>query len=96
VADQSVSVSFELTSLPCSLFVHGFLRKCNKSILAQELRGKTETAITAPKSDSYVVDGGYLLHKVKWKSGNNYSQVIDQYLWYVSRHFGVDVRRRCI
>jgi hypothetical protein len=39
-------------------------------------------------SDLYVIDGGCLLHRVKWSQTRTYADVVQQYLNYVRKHFG--------
>jgi len=81
----------ELTPLPCALFNDGCMRKTNKSLLAHHLRGLADTIKTPAQTESWVIDGGYLLHKVKWKPGSTFGHVIEQYALYVQQHFANDV-----
>ena len=37
---------------------------------------------------SYVLDGGALLHRVRWLAGNNYKEVTMQYMSYVRHRYG--------
>lgn len=83
--------SYELTPLPTALFLDGCLRKSSKSLLAHELHNSVATNIPPTKVDAYVVDGGYLLHKVKWKVGSSYGQVIYQYVSYLRSRFSGNV-----
>ena len=38
-----------------------------------------------------MIDGGALLHAVKWQQGATYADVVPQYLSYVKQHFGCPV-----
>ena len=62
----------ELTALPASFFKNGMMRKVDKSVLAKYLKSTahSEEEETAAVSNCYVVDGGWLLHKVKWQPGS--------------------------
>ena len=57
--------SYGLTPKPISLFKHGLIRKPNKATLRNHFATK-EKAIAPIEFDACVVDGGALLHKVKW------------------------------
>ena len=48
------------------------MRKVDKSVLAKYLKSTahSEEEETAAVSNCYVVDGGWLLHKVKWQPGS--------------------------
>ena len=36
----------------------------------------------------YVMDGGCLLHRVKWKQDGTYIQIVSQYIDYIRKHYG--------
>ena len=60
---------FELTQEPISLLSKGFMRKPDKSCLRKSIL-KDEAAITKEQFQDnpiFVVDGGALLHRVRWK-----------------------------
>ena len=83
--------SYELTSEPSALFKDGALRKADKSVLARELKKSLKSDSTPTEPKKYVIDGGWLLHRVKWQKGFLYSEIINQYVDYVTRHYGVNV-----
>ena len=83
--------SYELTSEPSALFKDGALRKADKSVLARELKKSLKADSTPTEPKKYVIDGGWLLHRVKWQKGFLYSEIINQYVDYVTRHYGVNV-----
>ena len=64
---------FELTKEPTSLFNYSVMRKPNKSDLAKT---DVEYLDNLPQS-KIVVDGGALLHQVKWKKSYAYSEIFD-------------------
>ena len=37
---------------------------------------------------TYIIDGGYLLHRVVWDSEETFNVILDKYVQYVRRHFG--------
>lgn len=39
----------------------------------------------------YIIDGGYLLHRVVWDRENTFEDILDKYLQYFRRHFGHNV-----
>src|SRR6218665_703981 len=83
--------AFELTPIPTALFTtDGSLRKCSKSVLARELKKNIqESCATEPRT--YVVDGGWLLHQVKWQQMVTYADTFQRYVQYVLSHFGMNV-----
>ena len=79
---------YELTAEPTSLFQNRCLRKSDKSALARELKKTTGKEINTEEPKTYIIDGGCLLHKVKWLQNVAYSTIAQQYVQYVSSHFG--------
>jgi len=81
--------SHELTAMPAVFFKDGMLRKTAKSLLGQELKSSANSFVCNPPVNAqYVVDGGWLLHKVKWLPDGTYGSVVTQYARYVSKNFG--------
>ena len=39
-------------------------------------------------TDSYVLDGGFLLHHVPWIKGSTYGKIADSYVDYTRRNYG--------
>jgi len=64
------------------------LRKSDKSVLAKELKKSVEKDVVNVEPNKYVVDGGWLLHRVKWQQGGTYAGIVHQYVQYVVTHFG--------
>jgi hypothetical protein len=56
---------FEMTPYPMSLFKNGVMRKPDKPSLYSDFTNGLQTV--KPTGSQYVIDGGYLLHKVRWK-----------------------------
>ena len=84
--------AYELTAEPLAMFKDNSLRKGDKSVLARELRkklsGARPTQIDPRLGMRYVLDGGWLLHKVKWQQGVTFLEILKQYLDYVQKHYG--------
>ena len=69
------------------MFKHCSMRKPNKSVLGSSLTSGVTTLITESDT-SYVLDGGALLHRVRWLVGNIYKEVTMQYMSYVRHRYG--------
>ena len=64
--DMAPYFQYELTQIPSSLFQDGRMRKAAKASLGTLLI-KEVTMETVRPTERYVLDGGALLHRVKWK-----------------------------
>ncbi|CAH2105569.1 unnamed protein product [Euphydryas editha] len=78
VADQLLT--YELTPFPMAPFHEGVIRKGKKSSLYDIL--------PVEYSLRYYVDGGFLLHRMKWKPSSNVTLIYHQYITYVQNHNG--------
>jgi len=84
IAERSSDVEqcfmYEHCHTSAALFKDSFMRKADKSKLMHEL--VTGTGISSPpgKETVFVIDGGTLLHAVKWQQGVTYADVALQYL----------------
>ena len=71
-----------------------FLHKADKPQLAEAIEtfvtSTSDTAIpqTIKETDNYVLDGGSLLHRMKWIEGCTYSSIADEYASFTKRHYG--------
>jgi len=78
---------YELTPLPASLFKDSLMRKPDKAVLGRLIT--SESIVVDPIVPTvYVIDGGCLLHRVKWPKVGLYGDVLDLYRRYVLKHFG--------
>ena len=77
--------SYELTPERTTLFKHVLIRKPNKATLRNHFATK-EKAIVLIEFDICVVDGGALLHNVKWPK-TTYAEVLDRYENYMNRRY---------
>ena len=77
---------YELTAEPMSLFKEGMMRKPDKPSL-RKVNMPEEDAM--PKKDvapnsHFVIDGGALLHRVRWQKGDKFISIADTYIKLVS------------
>lgn len=79
---------YELTLFPTSLFDNGMMRKPNKSNLAKALKEGLNHSVPV-RSPYHVIDGGALLHKVKWLPNSTYQSIISQYTNNVMKKYGI-------
>ncbi|GBL60933.1 hypothetical protein AVEN_169786-1, partial [Araneus ventricosus] len=75
---------FELAPFPLSLFDEGGLRKTRKSVFNYLFSTATDLFLT---SACYVVDGGFLLHRVLWQTKESFSFILKKYVDYTKKHF---------
>ena len=78
---------YELTPEPTSLFDNGAMRKATKSSLAKFITQDVEE-ISLTGLPKFVLDGGALLHKVKWLPGSDMQNILNQYSKYISEKYG--------
>ncbi|GBN74287.1 hypothetical protein AVEN_35322-1 [Araneus ventricosus] len=74
---------FELTPFPLSLFDEGGLRKTPKSVFYDLFSTTTVVHFTS----AYVVDDGFLLHRVLWQAKESFSFILKQYVDYAKKYF---------
>ncbi|XP_071574804.1 uncharacterized protein [Temnothorax nylanderi] len=77
---------YELAPYPLSLFDEVGLRKSKKSAM-YALFQPIEDTVTS-EDVCYVIDGGFLLHKVVWRKGEIFSFISDTYVKYVQKYYG--------
>ena len=83
---------FERTAFPTSLFKNGMMRKANKSKLVKALKKNVSSNSYQADQSFHVLDGGALLHKVKWLPNTSCQSILNQYSRYVKSKYG----RACI
>lgn len=85
--DMETYLQYELAPFPLSLFTENGLRKNVKS----QLYDLFVSANGPTLSDGvvYVVDGGFLLHKVIWQKNDTVEEIMNKYLRYVEKHYAV-------
>ena len=80
---------YELSPYPTSLFDNCGMRKTQKSALYQCLQ-PVDVEINS-ENVTYVIDGGFLLHRVIWQQNDTFLCVINRYVAYIQKHFGANV-----
>nr|XP_018912069.1 PREDICTED: uncharacterized protein LOC109040547 [Bemisia tabaci] len=81
-------LSFELAPFPLSLFTEAGMRKTQKS----SLYGKITpcSAVIMEKNATFVVDGGFLLHRCVWPRNSTFLSICKSYVKYVKAHYSAD------
>lgn len=83
----------ELSAIPTSLFKDDFMRKTDKAALARDimkdLTNICPEANIGIQDSMHVIDGGWLLHRVRWKKNVTYQAVCEQYESYLSKMYGL-------
>ena len=85
--DVAAQFFYELTPEPTSLFKDGFMHKSSKSILRSSILNKVTHAVNTD-ADVCVIDGGALLHKVKWLPNSTYGNIAEHYINFVKIRYG--------
>ncbi|CAH0381337.1 unnamed protein product [Bemisia tabaci] len=78
-------LKYELSPFPLSMFTEEGMYKGTKSTLYESF-----TPITLEINTSnamYVIDGGFLLHRVLWARGLTFSSICKNYVSYVKSHY---------
>jgi len=77
--DMSPYFDYELTAFPTLLFKDNFMHKSVEAQLAKSLTDSVDSS----EQVMHVLDGGALLHRVKWGKKMSYQEVAKQYVSYV-------------
>ena len=85
--DMSSYFDYELTAFQTSLFKDNFMRKSIKAQLAKSLTSSVDSSEDR-RQVMHVLDGGALLHRVKWGNKMTYQEVSKQYASYVRGKYG--------
>ena len=82
--------SFGMTPYPTSLFKESFMRKADKASLRRAIMSDDEAVgkEQIDKNSLYVIDGGALLHRVRWIKDSTSNALAQLYVSYVRRHYG--------
>ena len=79
--------AYELTAFLTSLFKHYAMRKTAKAQLAKVLMSNVQPSEHNTQMH-HVLDGGALIHRVKWLKGATYREIVKSYVSYVHQHYG--------
>ena len=89
-------LEYELSPFPPALFEASYImRKPEKTQLAKAIDdyacSLSDEAATneVPQTESYVLDGGSLMHRVQWTTGNTYGAIADCYVDFTLRNYGM-------
>ncbi|CAD6231375.1 GSCOCG00012225001-RA-CDS, partial [Cotesia congregata] len=88
VGDVKEYLSYELAPFPLSLFAKDGMRKGTKSSLFNTFT-PVERSSNISTSSHFVIDGGFLLHKVIWDRNSSFKDITTKYVKYVQEHFGL-------
>ena len=78
---------YELTVIPTSIFKDNMMHKTAKSQLVKALSNDVEPCEQNIQA-KYVIDGGSLIHKVKWLKKVTYKDIVQRYVSYVCAKYG--------
>ena len=93
-ADLSLDevMAYELSPYPPSLFeAKHLLHKPNKAQLMAAIKEQSsDDAVLkdVPEVEHNVLDGGSLLHRLKWSEGKTYCSIADDYASFTVKHYG--------
>ncbi|KAJ8684487.1 hypothetical protein QAD02_020279 [Eretmocerus hayati] len=77
-------LEYELSAYPASIFNEAGMLKTQKSNFYEEF----EIADNIPLDKlAFVIDGGFLLHRVVWNQGENIQRIISRYIAFVKKHY---------
>ena len=80
--------AFELTPGLTSLCKDGLMRKAAKYTPRKLFLDNTNSVVDESTASLCVVDGGVLLHKMKWPRNCKFSVIIQAYMEYISNTYG--------
>ena len=86
--DMRSFFDYELTTIPTSLFKDNVMRKTNKAQLAKALKEGVQPCEQSVQG-FHVLDGGSLLHRVKWSKKATYKEIAMQYVRHVQAKYGL-------
>ena len=83
--------AYEMSPSPPSLFKDGLMKKPDKSSHRKALM-KMDDAIgkedILEQTSAFVLDGGALVHRVRWAKDASFRDLANTYVSYVHRHYG--------
>lgn len=88
--DLSNALQYELCAYPPALFESKYaLLSANKPALASAIKALAPPDTAQPSDIQYVLDGGAILQRIPWQLGEQYKDILDRYLQYIIRHYGM-------
>lgn len=84
-------MAYELSPYPPSLFgAKHLLHKPNKAQLMAAIKEQSSDDVVlkdVPEVEHYVLDGGSLLHRLRWSEGKTYCSIADNYASFTVKHY---------
>lgn len=83
-------LQYELSSYPVTLFNDDGMRKTRKAYLVQSLEVSYKpiySLYTTRKDSVFIIDGGCLLYRVKWRKSSNFKGILNEYLNYLKEYY---------
>ena len=83
------ALEHELSSHPATLVGNDSLMlEADKPALGDEIWKGADQNVTLPASATYVIDGGHLLFKARWKKGSSFEEIFTSYENYILKRYG--------
>lgn len=82
---------YELAPYPLSLFDNAGMRKTTKSKL-YDIFIECKTDVNDVTKFFYIIDGGMLLHRLKWEKNQKNSAICHQYVRYLRNNYGTNIK----
>ena len=79
---------YELTPYPLSIFINGFMRPSQKRKLKDELLKNVELTDMFLKENYFIIDGGWLIYKVRWGQVENFGDIGKAYFEFLKSNYG--------
>lgn len=83
--------NYELAPSPLSLCDSAGMRKTTKSTL-YDMFEQCETDVNDVSKCFYIIDGGMLLHRLKWDKNNKFLDICVQYIRYLRNNYGTNIK----
>lgn len=80
-------LQYELSPYPTALFDNVGMRKTQKSKIYDYFEPINYQVVC---DATYIIDGGFLLHRVVWQKNDTFHIVIHKYINYLSNNFGTN------
>ncbi len=80
-----LNFEYELAPYPLSIFDEIGMRKTKKSVMYELFAPLSDTGIVG--DTVFVIDGGFLMHRVVWLKGEMISAILKRYTEYVKNHY---------
>ena len=83
---------YELTQEPMLLFKNGMMRKPDKPSLRKVTMTEEEVIKKddIKNCDTYVLDGGALIHQVRWSKGAKFITIAETYVKYIRKKLSIE------